>query len=313
MTWNVENLFRPAEGAPADAQKAYETKLAGLGALITSQSPDIVALQEAGSLEAVQDLTRAVGGNWHIALSAFPDDRGIRVGFISRLSFVATDDILEPPAAPFPRQQINDGPVFMERMGRGALAVTVQSGSGPITLVTTHLKSKLLSFPGGRFSPRDEFERNRFEVYALNRRAVEAATVRAYCNSLLQGEGTSRHLVVLGDLNDGPDAQTTKLLYGPGGSQPGSRGAERPDKGDGERLFNLAALLPADEQRTRVYQGRGEIIDHILVSRSMLGRLEQGSVRAPTARDLPSVTDLPSERPPGEASDHAAVVASFDI
>lgn len=49
-----------------------------------------------------------------------------------------------------------------------------------LTLVTCHLKSKLLTYAGRRFSPRDEDERARNAVYAFNRRAAEPATVRTY-------------------------------------------------------------------------------------------------------------------------------------
>jgi len=50
-------------------------------------------------------------------------------------------------------------------MGRGAVAITVMSDAGdPVQLVTTHLKSKLLTFPHGRFEPRDEDERARLRL-----------------------------------------------------------------------------------------------------------------------------------------------------
>jgi len=44
-------------------------------------------------------------------------------------------------------------------MGRGALQVSVTAGGREVVVVTAHLKSKLLTFPGGRFRPRDEGER----------------------------------------------------------------------------------------------------------------------------------------------------------
>jgi endonuclease/exonuclease/phosphatase family metal-dependent hydrolase len=46
-------------------------------------------------------------------------------------------------------------------------------------------------------------------VYALNRRSAEAATVRAYATELLGGQGQHRAVIVLGDLNDEPQAATT--------------------------------------------------------------------------------------------------------
>ena len=50
-------------------------------------------------------------------------------------------------------------------------------------LVTVHLKSKLLTYPGGRFAPDDEDQRARFGAYALYRRAAEAATVRVHADT----------------------------------------------------------------------------------------------------------------------------------
>ena len=55
----------------------------------------------------------------------------------------------------------------------------------PVQALVTHFKSKLLTFPGftpdrPRFDTRDEGERARFGLYALNQRAAEAATVRAW-------------------------------------------------------------------------------------------------------------------------------------
>ena len=44
-----------------------------------------------------------------------------------------------------------------------------------------------------------------------------------------------------------------------------------PDQGDGQRLCNLAARIPAGQRCDRRYRGRPELIDHILVSRARVG------------------------------------------
>ena len=61
-----------------------------------------------------------------------------------------------------------------------------------VDLVTAHLKSKLLSYPRGRFSPRDEDERARYGGYALALRAAEAITLRHHATALLEGHGQER-------------------------------------------------------------------------------------------------------------------------
>ncbi len=135
---------------------------------------------------------------------------------------------------------------------------------------------------------------------------------------MLNGDG-ERAVIVLGDLNDSPDAATTQLLLGPTGSETGTRGRETiPDQGDAWRLWNLAALIPEQTRYSRIYQGRGELIDHLLVSQGLRESLDRDSVRSIVEESdngqpgLPSIDDLPSNRPAPSASDHAPVVANFN-
>ncbi len=112
---------------------------------------------------------------------------------------------------------------------------------------------RLAAFQGGRFSPREEGERARFGVFARNRRATEAAMVRARATQLLDGHGRQRAVIVLDYLNDEPDAATTQLLLGPPGSEIGTGGFDQPDQGDWQQLWNLAPRIPAKQRFTRVY------------------------------------------------------------
>lgn len=110
--------------------------------------------------------------------------------------------------------------------------ITVDIGNQSVQLVTAHLKSKLLTFPGDRHQPRDEDERARFAAYALYRRAAEAASLRVAVTAALGGFGRERSLVIAGDLNDTPEAATTQLLLGPPGSELDTPGFAQPDQGD---------------------------------------------------------------------------------
>ena len=83
--------------------------------------------------------------------------------------------------------------------------------------------------------------------------------------------GADRALVVLGDLNDEAAAATTQMLLGPPGSQIGTGGFDHPDAGDGMRLCLLAPLIPDGDGFSRIYEGRRELFDHLLVSRRLVG------------------------------------------
>jgi endonuclease/exonuclease/phosphatase family metal-dependent hydrolase len=311
MTWNVENLFRP--GAPAGPTTAavYDAKLTGLAKAINEQAPDALAVQEIGDPAALDDLIGLLAGSWQAQLSTHPDGRGIRVGWLTRRPISDPAEILGFPA-PLQPVQVDDQDTRLGQMGRGALAVTVTSDAGiPVRLITTHLKSKLLTFPGGRFTPHDEDERARYAGYALARRAAEAATLRVAVSHELEGHA-DRPLVLTGDLNDTVQAATTQLLQGPPGSEIGTRGFTQPDHGDPVRLWNLAPLMPVGRDYSRINQGRQELIDHILVSQALVTPLTAVTAQALIDAPLPSIDPAdPNGRRNEPSSDHAPVVATF--
>ncbi|MEV5514421.1 endonuclease/exonuclease/phosphatase family protein [Streptomyces flaveolus] len=309
-TWNLENLYRPGGRFGPRDRAAYEAKLETLADTVGRLGPDLLGVQEVGDPLALGDLTDALDGEWHVALSEHADGRGIRVGFLSRSPLTPVGDINEFPSQVAPLQSGDDGEPS-HRAGRGALAVSVSPAPGSeLHAVVCHLKSKLLTFPGHRFVPRDEGERARYAGYALFRRGAEAMTVRAAADRLLDGDGGTRMVAVMGDFNDEPAAATTQILLGPPGSQISTSGFKHPDRGDEARLWNLCPLIPEDQRYSRVQDGQPELIDHILVSRALLDRVERvftGNERP--EQSLPSVGEDPSERRDAPASDHAPILA----
>jgi endonuclease/exonuclease/phosphatase family metal-dependent hydrolase len=309
MTWNIENLFLPEK----DKVEEYNLKLSGLKKVIDESDADIIALQEIGSEDALKDLISKLDSkSWNYEISKFPDGRGIRVGYISKYELLEPEDIIELPEQLIPLQT-DDSRTLINRSGRGSLAVTLKVGGEEIRLVNTHLKSKLISYPGGRFQPLDENERARYGAYALYRRAAESSALRTYCNNYLNGKGETINLILLGDMNDEPQAATSQILVGPGGSEFNSKGFSQKDKGDAFRLFNIAPLLPENQNYTRIYRGRGELIDHIYLSRSLAVKVIENSAQTLAAQPLPSITDNPNERSQEDASDHAALVIEINI
>ena len=120
-------------------------------------------------------------------------------------------------------------------------------------------------------------------------------------------------MVLLGDLKDGVDAATTQTLLGPGGSEIGTGAERRPDQGDAWRLWNLAPLIPEQRRYSRIYRGRGEMIDHVLVSRALLEKVTSVDSLVDQPIALPSIADDPTPRRNATASDHAPVVGTFNL
>ncbi|MER6133478.1 endonuclease/exonuclease/phosphatase family protein [Streptomyces sp. NPDC001815] len=311
-TWNLENLYRPGGAFGPRTEAAYKAKLTSLAAVVRELDPTLLGVQEVGDPEALEDLAGVLDGDWHIVLSEHPDSRGIRVGFLSRTAPRTITDTNDFPA-PLRAVQGDDDGEPVPRTGRGILAVEVAAQGMTLSVAVCHLKSKLLTYPGKRFQPRDEGERARYGAYALFRRAAEATTLRTVADGLLDGKGKTRNVAVLGDLNDEVTAATTQILQGPAGSEIGTVGFERPDQGDAARLWNIAPLIPEEQRFSRVHAGRPELIDHILVSRLLLDHVTGAGTGAPVQEaPLPSVDEDPAARRDAAGSDHAPVWARIE-
>ena len=347
MTWNVQNLFLPGHESGPEDMATFEAKLASLAAVINQEQPHVLALQEigpGGALAALQDgLNHAMP---HAAVGE-PDQRGIRVAFLSTEPIQSTIHLRSFPDhiravqtkdPIFDRPSTREDESLTDQMGRGGLEITISVGGVPITVLNAHFKSKLISYArerglvdGHRFQPNDEGERYRYAAYGLYRRTGEAITIRQRLNELLAdpadphnraaGLGRNKAVIFCGDLNDEVEAATTQIIKGPAGSEINTRGFQRDDQGDGFRLWNLAPLLPpiptdAGEvpAYTRRYRGRGELIDHIFASHLLVNPNNQPSARTIMTPDpLPNMDDDPNARRNEPGSDHAAVVAQFEV
>ena len=342
MTWNVQNLFPVGHQDGPVTDEEYQAKLATLAAVIDAVEPDVMALQEVGPEQVLADLNAACSIDFDNRLLGIPDSRGIRVALLSPRRLSNRTDTQTFPAGVLPVQARDlafDDPATPENeaqmalTSRGALSATMRSGGERVTVMTCHLKSKLISYDrqpgvvaGATFAPNDEGERLRYAGYALYRRTAEGMTCRAALDRVMAAEGDQPGagtgagkaipMIFLGDLNDEPLAATTQIIQGPAGSEidfrPGS-GFRTSDQGDGYRMWNLYRLLPPEGPNyTRIYRGRGELIDHIFASHRLVNPDNIPAVEIVAATPLPSMTDDPSPQPPAP-SDHAAVVARFNI
>lgn len=322
MTWNVENLFPRRPGDPQEEIDRYQAKLELIAGTVMMLDPDVIAFQELGA-GALADLRQRIPA--YIAMhEGIPDRRGIRVGILSRLPFERDPSEISSFTGPPPVDTVagldDAGNVIqITAMGRGAVRVTVQCAGINVHIITCHLKSKLLTFPGGFFTTSDENLRTQVAAAALIRRTAEAAQVRREVNQLLSSH-PAHGVIVLGDLNDGPDAATSQLLLGPPGSRVGTLGFDRPDQGDAARLFNTDVLIKPERRFSRVHGGMGELLDQILASEELFPRKDGVRRTLPvvdshidfTSR-LPSVSSNPLLRAREIEPDHAPVTAVFDL
>jgi len=149
---------------------------------------------------------------------------------------------------------------------------------------------------------------NQAGITGLVRRSAEAVGIRGAGDRDAR-RWARRHRAW--DLNDGTEAATTQVLYGPPGSQP--RGPEdatlvsgafqRADTLDGQRLFNVTKLVPEALRWSRRFNGQNELLDHILASEGLMPRLGQ-------LRQVPVVT-IYNEDTPTLVGTNPTVTGSF--
>jgi endonuclease/exonuclease/phosphatase family metal-dependent hydrolase len=192
VTYNVENyLDQPTESRTRP--KSAEAK-AKVREGILALKPDVLALQEMGSTNALLELRNSLkaGGldlpHWE-HITGF--DTNIHVAVLSRFPITAR------------RPHTNDSFLLSGRryrVGRGFAEVDIQVNPGySFTLITAHLKSK-----------RPVPEADEAEL-----RLEEAKILRGIIDTRLAAHPDA-NLIVVGDFNNTKDSASTKMVLGRG-------------------------------------------------------------------------------------------------
>ncbi|WP_201508743.1 endonuclease/exonuclease/phosphatase family protein [Psychrobacter alimentarius] len=284
-TANLLNFANPDrvyyENAPAYSQHQYQHKLRGITDLLVKAHADIIAVQEVWDSQALEELAVALGFEpKHVVAplasndraSSYTQGRGAQntpaVGIISRfeqLECSLLEDILPKAVIDIPDIGL------YQRFNRPPLVLRVNAHGQPITIVTTHLKSKRAFFlrdeNGDLLEDMDDPNiRVRAKLRSLCMRAAEAASIRMSIIERLHH--TREPLILLGDMNDVTGSVTTQLMA--------ETGEVNYDKSMRDiALFDAARIQSRydwmrDVAYTHIYQGMPEVIDQLFVSEEFL-------------------------------------------
>lgn len=284
-TANLLNFANPDriyyENAPAYSQRQYQHKLCGITDLLAKAHADIIAVQEVWDSQALEELAVSLRFEpKHVvaplasndSASAYTQGRGAQntpaVGIISRfeqLECSLLEDILPKAVIDIPDIGL------YKRFNRPPLMLRVNAYGQPITIVTTHLKSKRAFFlrdeNGHLLEDMDDPNiRVRAKLRSLCMRAAEAASIRMSIIERLHH--TREPLILLGDMNDVTGSVTTQLMA--------ETGEVNYDKSMRDvALFDAARIQSRydwmrDVAYTHIYQGIPEVIDQLFVSEEFL-------------------------------------------
>ena len=143
--YNVENLspYRDADFAPQGVMcwtpEAEKQKIENLARVIKTINgglgPDILALNEVGSVHALESLARALDGcDYECTMVPGDDPRGVENAILHR------EPIVDPPK--LHRMHRPSEPAVWDKATRGLLEVTFEINRYPLTLVVCHWPSQ---------------------------------------------------------------------------------------------------------------------------------------------------------------------------
>lgn len=274
VTYNLESYL----DAPTQTRdvKSAESK-AKIRESLLALKPDVLALQEMGSISALLELRDSLKTDgldlpyWQHLCGT---DTNIHVALLSRFPFAAN------------RPHTNENFLLNGRrfhVSRGFAEVDIQvKPAYSFTLLAAHLKSK----------------RTLAEADEAEMRLEEANLLREKIDSRLATDPNA-NLVVLGDFNDTKDSASTKAVIGRGKTKlVDTRPAER----NGDELQPASHRLEHRCVTWTHYYAREDSfsrIDYILISQGMARRWITNETY---------VLGIPNW---GVASDHRPIVASF--
>ncbi len=274
-TYNVENyLDQPTESRPfVKSDKAKAKVCESIRAL----DPDVIALEEMGSTNALLELRaslKAKGLDFPYWEHVQGWDTNIHVAILSRLPIVAR--------RPHTNENfLLDGRRFS--VSRGFAEVTVRVATNfTVTLIAAHLKSR-------RPVPEADEAQLRLE---------EAKILRGIVDAHFQADPEAK-LIVLGDFNDVKDSESTRTVIGRGKFKlVDTRPAER--NGDTEPN-EVARFEPRNITWTHYY-GKEDTysrVDYILLSPALARHW---------VKEETYILTIPNW---GVGSDHRPIVATF--
>jgi endonuclease/exonuclease/phosphatase family metal-dependent hydrolase len=276
-TYNVDTyLDQPTQTRPHPKTAEAKAKVCDM---ICSMNPDVIALEEMGTTNALFELRaslKAKGVDFPYWEQVEGWDTNIHVAVLSKFPIIASH-------AHTNEEFLLDDKRF--RVSRGFAELELQPAPGfTFTLIAVHLKSKV---PDSGTDPDEQ----RFE---------EAKILRRIINDHFTADPNAR-FVVLGDFNDEKDSDSVREIIGRGKFKlMDTRPAER--NGD-----TVRAEPPYNEPRNvswTYFYGKDDTysrIDYILLSPAM-------------AQDwLPQETYVPTVSNWGVASDHRPIVAGFEV
>jgi endonuclease/exonuclease/phosphatase family metal-dependent hydrolase len=319
-TLNLENFDETAPGA----RPSLAERIALMRPQIVRLHADIACFQEVNGQErpgqprallALAGLLAGTNLDGASVVSTKPDDDAVynerNIVVVTHLPVIAHQQ-LRNQLVHVPRYQrltaipADAGPVEVG-MERPILHVQLQLPDGqPLHVINVHLKSKIPTpIPGQMI---DTYTWRAADAWAEGvflssmKRMAQALEVRRLIDQILDTDASAR-IVVAGDFNATPDEVPVLAIRG-----------NVEDTGNGDLatrvLVPIENTIPASSRYSLLHQGRGDMLDHMLITRNLLAHYRSSEIHNEILHDESVAFGTDRKYP---ESDHAPVVATFDF
>lgn len=319
-TFNMQRFFDdqndPNVGEPVLTTTAYNNRLnkASLAIRNMMGTPDVIGVEEMENLTVLQQVAAKVNNDAVTAGQPNPmysahlvegnDVGGIDVGFLVKASRITVVSVTQFGLNETYINPINSQPELLNDRPPLVLQATAPNPNGgaaiPFTVIVNHLRSL-----SGLEDPAD----------GIRVRAKRKAQAE-YLANLIQARQTANateRIVVLGDMNAYQFSDGFVDLVGTikGTPTPADQVLSASSDLVNPDLVNLVDLLPAEFRYSFMFDGNGQVLDHILVNQNMLRSLTRFHY-ARTNSDFP-LTFYGDPNRPERLSDHDPSVAYFSL
>jgi endonuclease/exonuclease/phosphatase family metal-dependent hydrolase len=318
-TFNLENLDDGVNVQPALAERIQIMR-----PQLERVAADIICLQEinsqgsAGSkklaaLDQLLSSTPYAGFNRQTALTTsgqLYDQRNLVT--LSRFPIVSTQ-IVRDTAGPRPSYQMAtanppDATANPLEWERPMLYTQIDIGSGrTLHLINVHLKSKIASsIPGQKI---DNYTWRTVSAWAEGsfisamKRVGQALQARLLIDNIFDTHGLGSLIVIAGDFNTQADEVSFKAICGPVEETGNPAHAAR-------LMIPCENNIPDSARYSLFHLGKGQMLDHIVVSRPLLQYFRGAEIHNEALPDESGAFRQDTKFP---ESDHAPVVAEFDF
>lgn len=189
---------------------------------------------------------------------------------------------------------------------RPILHVELELAGTSLRVINVHLESKISTDISGQkvdnFTWRSADGWAEGSFISSMKRMSQALEVRRLVDQILDDDPDAR-IVVAGDFNAAPEEVPVLTIRGD---------VEDTGNADLSRrvLVPIEHTIPAPARYTLFHQGRGQMLDHMLISRNLLAFYRGSEIHNELLHDESAAFAVDRKYP---ESDHAPVVATFDF